>query len=335
VIADLDGDGKQDLVVGSSGSESVAILLGNGDGTFAAKSDINVVSGPVAVGDLDQDGRPDLVVAVNGNLRVMPGNGDGTFGAGTDFPAFPGGVPGISIAIADLNQDGRPDLAATDENSQAFAVDVLLGNGVGTFGASHPYATGRLPLSLAIEDLNGDGRLDLALVNAADSTISVLLGNGDGSFGTKRDYFTGGFPSSIAIGDVNRDGRPDLAVANRYSSLISVLLNTGGVRYIGVDPAPGVLPQVFDVLAPRPNPARGAVQLAILLPAACAVDIDLLDIAGRRVRSLKAGEALPAGRQVVTWDGRTQTGTLAPSGVYLVRVRAGRDAAVRKVVLLK
>src|SRR6267143_783252 len=174
----------------------------------------------VAVGDLNGDRTPDLVVANSfAAVSVLLGNGDGTFGANTDLPI--GGA--TSVAIADLNADGKLDLAVTGSSS----VSVLLGNGDGTFGAKTDFTTGPGPASVAIGDLNADGKLDLAVANYSSTSVSVLLGNGDGTFGPKTDFATGPFPVSVAIGDLNADGKLDLAVANLNSSTVSVLLGNG------------------------------------------------------------------------------------------------------------
>jgi predicted NUDIX family NTP pyrophosphohydrolase len=234
-IADLNADGRPDLAVANAYSNTVSVLLGNGDGTFGTKTDFGTGSEPVsvAIADLNADGRLDLAVAnvdsysyYSGTVSVLLGNGDGTFGAKTDFGT--GSYP-YSVAIADLNGDGRPDLAVT--NLGSFTVSVLLGNGDGTFGAKTDFGTGSGPRSVAIADLNADGRPDLAVANAYSNTVSVLLGTGDGTFGTMTDFGTGSFPNSVAIADLNADGRPDLALSNAdpdsYSSTVSVLLGNG------------------------------------------------------------------------------------------------------------
>src|SRR6266704_1705840 len=94
-------------------------------------------------------------------------------------------------------------LRAGPATAQGFSVGVRL-----------DFATGTNPIAVAIEDLNGDGRPDLAVVNFFSSTVSVLLGNGAGGFGAKTDFATGANPRSVAIGDLSGDGKPDLAAAN-------------------------------------------------------------------------------------------------------------------------
>src|SRR5439155_11712453 len=117
-------------------------------------------------------------------------------------------------------------------NNFANTVSVPLGNGDGSFGAKTDFGTGSGPNSVAIGDLNGDGKPDLAVANGSSNTVSVLLGNGNGSFGARTDYGTGSAPRSVAIGDLNGDGKPDLAVANTgsypgYDGTVSVLLGNG------------------------------------------------------------------------------------------------------------
>jgi hypothetical protein len=93
-------------------------------------------------------------------------------------------------------------------------VSVLLGNGNGTFQSRQTFATGQKPASVTVADVNGDGRLDLAVANASGRTVSVLLGNGNGTFQAARSFATGMGPYSVSVGDLNGDGRIDLATAN-------------------------------------------------------------------------------------------------------------------------
>jgi beta-lactam-binding protein with PASTA domain len=234
--ADLNGDGKADLVALLANDTRVAVLLGNGDGTFGGTPNNNSTgftgpplfysagNGPtwVAIGDLNGDGHPDLAVTNynDGSVSIFLNNGDGTFGAKTDFPVRfgPAGHQspvGVSaVAIGDLNGDGLPDLALAGEFFAGF--DVLLGNGDGTFQAAQSFATGPFERAIALGDFRGNGKLDVALRSYSHS-ISVLLGNGDGTFGASKDYEAGGniepyfSRNALAVGDFTGDGKLDIA----------------------------------------------------------------------------------------------------------------------------
>ena len=114
-------------------------------------------------------------------------------------------------------------------NEQSGTVSVLLGNGDGTFQAQQTFATGYAPVSLALGDVNGDGKPDLAVANDYSGTVSVLLGNGDGTFQgqTQQTFATGGSPESVALADLTGDGKSDLVVANDADNNVSVLLGNG------------------------------------------------------------------------------------------------------------
>src|SRR5574341_426874 len=116
----------------------------------------------------------------------------------------------------------------------ALAVSVLLTLGVPrpagaqvSFTLNTDFATGASPRSVAVADVNEDGKLDLVVANYNTHTVSVLLGTGTGSFGAKTDYATGSFPIAVAAADLNGDGHLDLVVANFNDSTVSVLLGTG------------------------------------------------------------------------------------------------------------
>ena len=185
-IGDLDGDGAPDLAVANGGSSlefpgDVSVLLGVGDGTFAAPQSFAAGDRPVSVsiGDLDGDGAPDLAVANfnSDDVSVLLGIGDGTFAAEQRFAA---GVFPQSMSIGDLDGDGVPDLAVANGGSFADMgdVSVLLGAGDGTFAAQQRFDAGDSPQSVSIGDLDGDGAPDLAVANGNSDDVSVLLNRG-------------------------------------------------------------------------------------------------------------------------------------------------------------
>jgi hypothetical protein len=224
-VGDFNADGKRDLAVANANSNTVSILLGNGDGTFKTHVDYSAGTGPtaIAVGDLNGDGKLDLVVADGGgdNISILLGNGDGTFGAATHYST--GKTPN-SVAIGDLNADGIPDLVVADEGGTS--VSVLIGLGEGSFKAQVKYTVGTNPISVTLGDFNADGFLDIAAANYGSNNASILLNNHDGTFGSATNYSVGLSPYQVAAADLNRDGTLDLAVV-AFDDTISVLLGNG------------------------------------------------------------------------------------------------------------
>ena len=232
-VGDFNGDGLKDLAVAIGGiPSSVLVLLGNGDGTFPRARVLQVGYAPasVAVGDFDGDGALDLVVAYSGRpgigpggVSVLLGRGDGAFQAAQII------VDGRSdfVAVGDFDGDGVLDLAVAYYPISAphGEVRVLLGNGDATFRA-RSYAAGLIPVSIAVNDFNGDGRADLVVTNSLSDDVSVLLGNGDGTFQAALNFGAGSYPRSTAVGDFNSDGVQDLAVFVN-NARVSLLLGKG------------------------------------------------------------------------------------------------------------
>ena len=237
VLGDLNGDGKLDLVVTSP--DTTKVLLGTGDGRFAAP-----VSGTwgnhqqwVAVSDLNGDGKLDIVVLMAGVVRVLSGRGDGTFAAALDSPTS---SDVQSVALGDVNGDGKADLVVSMSgggSSSSGALGVLLGTGRGTFGTALAYPTGSAPSSMAIGDVNNDGKIDVITASKSGGTISVLVGKGAGAFAANVDYTVGKQPFALALGDLNGDGSVDIVTVNLAPDstsidTVSVLLGKGDGTFV-------------------------------------------------------------------------------------------------------
>jgi hypothetical protein len=229
-VADVNHNGRPDLLVANAGSNSVSVLLGNGNGTFAAAQNFATGTSPeaVAVADLNGDGKPDLIVANDGSssVSVLLGNANGTFLNAVNFAV---GSGPSSVAVADVNGDGTPDLIVANYGSNRGSVleNNRAPSGTGTFPGRQDFGVGLSPRSVAVADVNGDGRPDLVVANGGSNSVSVLLGNGNGTFQSAVNYGVGSSPFSVAVADVNGDGRPDLVVANYDSNGVSVLLGNG------------------------------------------------------------------------------------------------------------
>jgi FG-GAP-like repeat/Abnormal spindle-like microcephaly-assoc'd, ASPM-SPD-2-Hydin len=255
-VGDFNNDGKPDFVADNFIGGSLSVFLGDGAGGFteATGSPVAVAGGPiyVATGDFNADGLADLATAniSPAGIGILVGTGNGGFAAAPASPipdgtnTFPQG-----LAVGDLNGDTRPDIAVA--NHMSSTVNVLLGSGssgtvgflpaVGSpFPTANGAAAGNGPANVAIGDVNGDGKADLATANESSNNSSVFLGNGVGRFVhmTGSPFSAGNIPLGVAVGDLNGDGLADVAVGNRVANNISVLLSTGTSLVPG--PAPAV-----------------------------------------------------------------------------------------------
>ena len=226
IAADFNGDGKPDLA--GSGLNAGSIMLGNGDGTFRARTNfpVGTQTQDVAAGDFNGDGKTDLAVTLNDpqlSLAILIGTGTGSFNAPTYLPNNSGFDSPAVLAI-DLNNDGKLDLVVlhnigcfTAPCRSARSITVLLGNGDGTFQPAREIDVNTFPHAMAVGDFNRDGFKDLA-VGGENTELSVLSGTGNGNFVLKPlltivpggDLFSA--CNDVDVADFNRDGIQDLVL---------------------------------------------------------------------------------------------------------------------------
>jgi hypothetical protein len=234
-----------DLVIANQTSNTVTVLLGNGDGTFAeapgSPFTVGVQPRAVVIADFNGDGILDFAVADSGDntIATFQGNGNGTF---EPFPKSPFALPTsmqAPVAIVtgnfrNLSTSGA-DIAVVNELTNNVAILEATGDstfdGTFTVATGSPFGVGNGPIAIAAGDLNSDGVPDLAVVNSADSTISVFLNNGDATFavatGSPLTTSSGANPSGVAIADFTNDGIGDIAVTNAGVSTLGIYIGLG------------------------------------------------------------------------------------------------------------
>src|SRR5262245_1854667 len=240
-VTDFNRDGKPDFAATNFATNTVSIMLGNGNGSFSAASGSPFSTGTkpasAANGDFNQDGKPDLVVSniTTNDVTVLLGNGNGGFSAAPQSPVATLGNSPERVSVADLNSDGQLDLVTA--NSLSSNVSILLGKGDGTFqnAANSPLPVATNASSVSIADLNLDGKMDLLVSDSATNKVQLFLGDGAAAFSeaSGSPITTGFSPFWAAVADFNLDGRPDFAVANRGANTVSVELNSCSAQPCG------------------------------------------------------------------------------------------------------
>ncbi len=229
-LGDLDGDGRRDLAVVNVGSNSVSVFLnttppGSATPSFAAKVDFATGTTPqsIAIGDIDGDGKRDLAVAIfNVGVSVLRNTTVTTpsFAAKVDFATAGNGER--SVTIGDLNGDGIPDLAVAvvSANVASVLLNITPRGAAPSFSPRTDFATAPRPFTVAIGDLDGDGRLDLILPSSTDPGSVSLLANTatpgavTASFAARLDVATHPSPQASTLVDFNGDGKLDVVAAN-------------------------------------------------------------------------------------------------------------------------
>lgn len=236
-IGDLDGDGKPDLAVANINSKTISVLLNTSTAgiiSFATKMDFATGNLPInlSIGDLDGDGKPDLSVAnySDNTLSIFRNTSTaGVISFATKMDFATGNNPS-SISIGDIDGDGKLDLSVANYGDTTASVLINTSTaGVINFATKKDLVTSNSPANISIGDLDGDGKPDLAVVNAASNTVSIFHNTSTAgviSFATKMEITTGVYPVSVSIGDLDGDGKPDLAVVNSSDNSVSVILQS-------------------------------------------------------------------------------------------------------------
>jgi hypothetical protein len=258
VAADVNNDGKLDLICANFSAATLTVLTNNGRGVFGSNATLNVSTGPgcVVAADVNGDGKLDLVCVSGGEMGPPPGeagtltvltnNGSGSFGSNATYTV---GSDPVCVVAADVNNDGKLDLITANQNSGTLTV--LTNNGSGGFGFNATLPAGIKPSCVIAADINGDGKLDLIsanLGNVSGSTLTVLTNNGSGGFGSNATLYAGSEPISVVAADVNNDGKLDLICANAGVAPLKVAYTLTLLTQIpGPPPLTAFAPSIFNV----------------------------------------------------------------------------------------
>lgn len=240
-VADINGDGKNDIVVTNYYSADVTILTGNGDGTVNVPDTGYATGGnfpysSALVADFNGDGLADIVqIDDNYSYAYLQGYGDGTFHAALDYytQISDGSWPeSVTVAAGDFNGDGKLDFAVGTCCSKSTGIAIFLSRGDGSLqhGVNYASESNGNMLNVAVADFNGDGKLDVAAVDSENSLVQIFNGVGDGTFNVGATYDTDegdSQPWGIVTGDFNHDQHTDIAVVNEGGPDVAVLLNDG------------------------------------------------------------------------------------------------------------
>jgi hypothetical protein len=344
VTGDFNNDNKLDLATANSGTSSVSVLLGHGDGTFQEPALNSAAGGSpflLAAGDFNADGKLDLVTAhqYGPYVSVLLGSGDGTFQA----PSYVeiGGDP-TAVVVGDFDADGKLDLGVTaNVYVDGWAMDpggyvrsdyILRGNGDGTFQAPTDIGLGWWDsTSEAVGDFNRDGQSDIATADASGNSVSIVRGLGNGAFSTAENFAAGPGAVAVAAGDFNGDGWLDIATANASDNSVSVLTND---QSWSSPPPPSI--SVSDATVTEGNTGSVKATFTLTLSYASTADVtvhyataDITATAGSDYVAASGDVVIPAGQLSRTFTVAVLGDRLPePSETFAVNLTGATNATI-------
>ncbi len=235
-FGDLDGDGDLEVISTSRSSDSVEVLVNQGNGSFKVNPQEFVGFGPVDVqcADFDNDGSMDLITTDGrpynnsayglGSVSIIFNYGYAVFKWDEEFKV--GSTP-RGIDSSDVDNDGDLDIASA--NYFGSTMSVIVNDGTGNFGANRDYQIGLEPYAVCMADFDQDGWIDIASADEARFVIIPKFNRGDGTFTTDHPYHydIGGYPFALRTTDLNNDNYPDLITANHGQGTLTLLINQG------------------------------------------------------------------------------------------------------------
>ena len=242
-ISDFNNDHILDITVANNGTDSVGLIFGNGNGSFAEPImyPTGLQASPCFIGIADFNSDDQLDIAIvnkqNNNIKIFNSKNEDTFNRQNIFSistcinpySLGKDISSYSIAVGDFNKDDRLDVAVA--NDAKDSVSVVLGCGDGGFSSHMVYSLrrGSDPTKIIVDDFNNDNQLDIAVANFGSHDIAILFGYGNGQFSSPKYYSTGedSNPHSLATADFNSDGQLDIAVTNYGANNVGILLGDG------------------------------------------------------------------------------------------------------------
>jgi hypothetical protein len=238
-LADVDGDGRLDLIATAPRARAILLMRGDGQGGFAVPE--TVASYPdthaIAAADLDRDGDVDLLTTRHDahDVTVLRNDGHAAFTMASFAARTEGKAHNHGLVVADFDEDGDADVLTNDQEQHSVAL--LLGDGQGAFAIApdSPWSVGADAYPPAAADIDGDGHLDVISPLVGGAAIAVLRGDGRGAFvAAKGSERLRDRPYSLAVGDVTGDGKPDVVAAHDDADVASLLAGdgAGGLAFV-------------------------------------------------------------------------------------------------------